>query len=120
LEALKSGNLQIDVELKGNVVEVWWRGTSDDRQPGKTLDPYLGNLLDEATRKSWAVEMHFDTIEYYNSATIGSIVGLIKKARSAKTPLTVFYSSQRHWQEVSFKAMRAFDKSDGLIRFQST
>lgn len=122
MESLKVGNLQIDVgdDQAARKVSVWWRGTSDERHPGRTLEPFFQKLLEEVAAGSSAIEMHFETIEYFNSATIGSIVQLIKDARAKATKLTIFYSGKQKWQELSFRAMKAFDKNDGLIQFQAT
>lgn len=120
MEGLTAGNLRIDVNLDKNrrVLEVVWKGSSDDRQPGRALDPFFSQLLTSAAQQKLEVEMHFQGVEYFNSATIGTIVQLIKDARALSTRLSVIYNPQHRWQDTSFRAMRAFEKEDGLILFK--
>ena len=120
MHSLTSGDLHLEVayQLPAKIVEVWWRGTSDHRRPSAVLEPFFRGLLAEASAEGLTIAMHFETIEFFNSATIGSIVQLIVDARAAKVTLTLFYRATERWQASSFKAMSAFEKSDGLIQFR--
>ena len=114
MEGLVAGDLRIDVEEgppQGGV-RLWWRGKSNDRQPGKVLGPYLAHVLDAATQRQIGVEMHFEQLDHFNSATITSIVQAIQDARSRGVRLVLIYDKALKWQKLSFEALRVLAKGE--------
>jgi hypothetical protein len=120
MEGFHAGKLQIDVRRSDTgVLEAWWRGVSDDRQPTRMLSPWFTSLIAEATKAQAVLDVHFEDVEYANSATIGAIVQLIKEARASNVKLRLYYSADKRWQEVSFRALRTLDKGDHTVHFEA-
>ena len=111
-----------DLELRGSTKPGWlvveWRGRSNDRHPARVLDPYFGQLVAEAADQGASIEMCFDALEHFNSATITSIIALVQQARAKKVKLLLVYARGLKWQKLSFDALRVLGKSDGLLEIR--
>ena len=119
MENLAAGDLEVRVTEKPEGLVLEWRGKSNDRQPARILDPYFGQLVEEAARRSLCVEMRFEGLEHFNSATITSIIGLVQQARAKSVKLVLVYARGLKWQKLSFDALRVLGKSDGLLEIRS-
>lgn len=91
-----------------------WRGRSHHRQPGNVLGPYLSAAVREASDASALLEMRFDELEYFNSATVMAIIQCVHAARSNKVRLRLVYDDALEWQRLSFDPMHVFTR-DGLV-----
>jgi hypothetical protein len=63
------------------------------------------------------VEVHFEHLEYFNSATVTVIVQMIHDARARSVRLSLVYDPTLHWQRLSFDALRVFAK-DGMMEIR--
>ena len=119
MEALTSGELTIDVRLEARrgVLRLDWRGKSMARQPGSALRPFFDRVVEEAHSAGADLEMHFEAIEHFNSATIRELIRLIKRLREENIRLAVVYDARLQWQRLSFDALRVFETPAGLLRF---
>lgn len=117
MEKLVFADLTIEVEpsASGEPIQLVWRGKSNDRQPGKVLDPYLAAALSEASAEGRALEMRFSALEHFNSSTLTAIIGAVQKARHLRVPLTIVFDRSIKWQKLGFDALRVLSKGDGLL-----
>lgn len=97
-------SIKVDDSLHG-LLRLDWTGKSTSRDPSQVLKPFLDGVLESAAGASLTVEMHFEAMEHFNSSTVAELIRVINKGRTTKVPLTVFYSSTRKWQELSFRAL---------------
>jgi hypothetical protein len=98
-------------------IRLTWKGRSSARNPGEFLVPYFRNMLQTATERGRVpLEIHFEDLEHFNSATIAAVIFLIQDARGQQVPLVFVYDQKLKWQKLSFDAIRVFVKSDGLLQ----
>ena len=81
-------------------------GRSSSREAGKTLAPLFDRILGEAKADRLLLVLHFEKLEYFNSATIAALVQFIRAAHETGVALTVVYDGQQRWQAMSFDALR--------------
>lgn len=117
MENLVFGDLTIVVGASSPIepIQLLWRGKSNDRQPGKALDPYLAAALQEASAQGRALEMRFESLEHFNSSTLTAIIGAVQKARHLRVPLAIVFDRTLKWQKLGFDALRVLGKGDGLL-----
>jgi hypothetical protein len=121
METFTHGDLRIDVTeiAEPPAVRLAWLGKSNDRQPDKVLAPLFAGTLDRAQQTKAPIEMHFESLEHFNSSTITTLIQLIQEARGRGARLVVVFDPQRKWQKLSFDALRIFVKSDGLFELRA-
>jgi hypothetical protein len=106
--------LFIDGEMTPALLRLSWRGSSRDRQPQRLLGPFLTEQIEQAQRAGCPVEMRFDRLEYFNSATVMAIVGAVRGAKAKGIAVRIVYDGSRDWQRLSFEPMRVFAQGGGL------
>lgn len=112
-----SGSLKIDRQKPlPNVIRLDWFGRSDARRPNEVLQPYLATVLDEARESRCSVEMHFETMDFFNSSTVSVLVQFLQVARVHRIPLRYSYRPEVRWQKLCFEALRVFEVLDDLVR----
>lgn len=119
MQGLIAGELKIDVVDADDAVRLIWLGKSNERQPDKALAPFFGVALEHAGARKIPIELHFESLEHFNSSTIASIIQLIQEARSRENRLVIVFDPSRKWQKLSFDALRVFVKADGLFELQT-
>jgi hypothetical protein len=121
MQNLAFGDLAIEIadDDAGGAIRLVWSGKSNDRQPGKVLDPFFGAVVRDATQKGVGIEMRFDRLEHFNSATITSLIGLVQQARNKGIKLALVFDKALKWQKLSFDALRVLGKGDGLLEIRS-
>jgi len=112
MKNLDTGDLQINVTDDSGVLAAHWIGKSIDRQPQRHLDPYFASLLEEASKRRFALEMHFERLVHFNSSTIGCLIRLVQDCRSREVKLSLVYNAKVSWQRLSFDALRVFLKDN--------
>lgn len=123
MESLVAGNLRIRLNEPENVsgaIQLLWEGKSNDRQPAKVLRPYFSDILSVVEVRKVPLELHFEQIEHFNSATITSIIQLIQDSRSIGIKLIIVFDPKLKWQKLSFDALRVFAKADGLLQIRAS
>ena len=118
MDHLAAGDLEVRVTEKPGCLVLEWKGRSNDRQPGRLLDPYFAKLVDEAAAGQSSIEMHFEALDHFNSSTITTVIQFIQTARSAGVRLAIVYDSTLQWQKLSFEAMRVFSQGDGMLELR--
>jgi hypothetical protein len=121
MESFTLGDLRIDMMEVDEppAVRLLWQGKSNDRQPDKVLGPIFAGALDRVTERKAPLELHFESLEHFNSSTITSLIQLIQEARGRGARLVVVFDPQRKWQKLSFDALRVFVKADGLFELRA-
>src|ERR1700691_257818 len=95
-----------------------WTGRSDGRNPAWTLAPFFDDQLQYAQDHGGVIELHFEKLEHFNSSTITALIQLIRKARSLRVRLSLFFDGKAKWQRLSFDALGVFEQADGLVHFE--
>src|SRR6476469_6037774 len=107
------GDLRVDVVQSPGTVRLDWRGKSNEREPERKLNPFLADVLSRAREGRAKVEMHFEELEFFNSATISVVISYGKQLRDQKVPLSLTYSFRSRWQRIFFDALTMFKRDDG-------
>jgi hypothetical protein len=116
MEPYADGELRIDVVRKSaDRLSLEWRGRSNARDPQRTLGPWLTLLLDEAQRAKASLELHFESLAYFNSSTVAALLQFVAAARQLRTPLDLSYDAQLRWQRQSFEALQVLATLDRSI-----
>jgi len=120
VEPLAAGDLRIDPSQKDGspVLELVWSGKGTERSPGATITPWLTSCLAHAKDRSSSVRMNVSSVDHMNSATITTIVQIIRESRARDVKLTLVYDGKKSWQELSFGALSMFVKDDGLFALE--
>jgi hypothetical protein len=121
MNGLVVGDLALVTEQTGThgPLCVFWRGKSNERDPGKVLRPFFATLLDLARQRRTPVELHLGAIEYVNSSTLSAIVRLIRESRDAGVKLVIVYDGGRNWQRLAFDPLSVFVTDDGLFELRA-
>jgi hypothetical protein len=112
-----SGDLTIERSgPMAQTIRLDWHGRSNARRPDEALNPFLGEVLEQARSSLAEIEMHFETLEYLNSSTVAVLVQFLHRARAGNVPLCFSYRSSVRWQKLSFEALRVFEQVDKRVR----
>ncbi len=117
--SLVAGDLLVEARGSRSMLRLDWSGRSNARHPGLLLGPWFDTVLDRADVIGCGVEAHFEELEFFNSSTIGAVIKFISDARERGVELSLFFDAERHWQALSFEALRSFEMEDGLVRIRS-
>ncbi len=108
MKKLEQGDLTITVEHDRDETKVTWLGTSSAREPSKSIDPFLDNVINESD--SQALTVDFRQLEYMNSSTVKPIIRMMKVLNEHKMRSTVVYDKSQRWQHISFKALKSLSE----------
>jgi hypothetical protein len=114
MRAFTEDALSIGVVQSSRTIELHWRGRSHGRQPGQTLGLFLANAVDVAAETRATLELRFEELQYFNSATVSTIVQCLHTARARAVAVRVVYDGEREWQRLSFEPMLVF-ATDALV-----
>ena len=114
------GELRIEVTdiADGPLVRVDWRGKGNALQPTVALAPIFDDVLVRSRANGATVDMHFEELEFFNSATITAVLHFIRRARAERRTVVLNYHGGLRWQRYCFDALAAFEKDDGLVRIR--
>ncbi|MCK6586574.1 MAG: hypothetical protein L6Q76_03210 [Polyangiaceae bacterium] len=120
MESLTSGELRIDVAETSAPprIQLFWKGRSREREPRTTLLPFFAATLARAADLQAALELHFKGLDYWSSSTITCVIHLIQDARGQGVKVVLLYNPSHKWQKLSFEALRALTKNDGLLEIR--
>lgn len=117
VEQFKSGELVIDChQPKPEIIRLDWKGRSAARRPEEALSPFLQSVLERAQNNHASIEMHFASLEFFNSSTVAVLVQFLHKARAAGVKLSFLYLPTVRWQKLSFEALRVFEQLDRMVQ----
>ena len=114
---MQAGELTIDVyDMPGRPVRVDFRGKSVHRQPDMILRPLFADVAKKATSYGAGVEIHFEELDFFNTATITTVIHYVKELRNRQVPLVLSYDASQKWQRVFFDALGMLAKADGRLK----
>jgi hypothetical protein len=114
-ETTRLGELEIQIS-GANPTLVVFSGKSNHRDPDGVLRPLFGEITKRVTLTGGALELHFESLEFFNSSTITSIIHFIKDLRSRQVTTRVTYNASHKWQKVFFDALGLLQKTDGFLQ----
>ncbi len=102
------------------LIRVDWRGTSRDRCPERFLVPLFDQLGADAAVRSARLELHFEKLCYFNSATMSALLHIVRNLRERPSfqGFVVVYDPTSKLQRLSFEALRIFDKPRGFLQLR--
>ena len=118
MDSLTAGDLRIEPVEANGLIQILWQGRSTDRSPSKILSPYFAGVLDDAGGRKKPLELHFEKLEHFNSATVTAIIQIIQDARAKSVRLVMVFDQSLKWQKLSFDALRVFVKPDSLLELR--
>lgn len=81
MQALTLGDLIIEVvERSGEVLELHWTGSSNNRDPAPGLRAYFDLAMAEATARGLRLTMHFERLQFFNSSTVVVLLAFVRDA----------------------------------------
>jgi hypothetical protein len=108
-ETFETGDLKITVRDDNDTVSVSWLGTSDAREPGRELTPFLSGLAPKLVGKS--VDVDFRKLEYMNSGTVSPIIQFARALDQHGVKSRLLFDSQVGWQRVNYVCLKNIAKS---------
>lgn len=109
------GDLIIDTVTHAEVIEAFWSGASNSRDPANALKPFFTLLLAEAKTKKARLEMHFEKLTHINSSTISALIRFVQDAAKEGVHVALFYDGSLRWQDHNFKTISLLHgKTPGL------
>jgi hypothetical protein len=106
MQGLEAGDLKIDVdETDPQRLKLHWKGASNSRDPASLLRAFFEVVIAEAARRSAAIELHFEKLSHFNSATVAALLRIIERVESKKLMLALYYDGSQRWQAHNFEAI---------------
>jgi hypothetical protein len=115
-EVIRVGELVLQIRSGGGAIRVEWEGRSNDRDPERVLGPTLSRTLSKAEQSGLRLELHFELLEFFNSATITAIIRHIMAARERRVAVWVHYDPSHRWQKIFFDALDVLDRGDAMLK----
>lgn len=113
------GELRILVmDTLPGTIRLDFRGRSNHPTPESALIPFLNELAMRAGAGRATLELHFEALEFFNSATITAIIRFIKQLPSGQA-LTVVYDPKHPWQKIFFDALWIFERAKPLFKIRT-
>jgi hypothetical protein len=109
VETFERDGLVVTVSVTGDRALITWRGTSDARDPGAILNPYLSRLA--ARLGGMRVTLDFRLFEYMNSATVAPLIAFIKALDGRGARSVLLYDTKLSWQRVNFQCMKTIART---------
>ncbi len=109
------GALKIEKVRSESELALVLTGKSIIREANETLLPLFVEGLREAEDAGLRLILDFRPVTYMNSSSFAPVIKILQKARLGAMPVSIIYSSDQKWQEVSFAAMTIFKTPDGRI-----
>jgi hypothetical protein len=114
---MQEGELTIDVyDMPGRAVRVDFKGKSVHRQPDMFLRPLFADIAKKASAYGAGIEMHFEELEFFNTATITSVIHFVKELRIKQIPMVLSYNARHQWQRVFFDALGMLAKTNSRLK----
>lgn len=105
MHGIVAGDLIIDTVAHPELIEVFWSGASNSRDPATTLKPFFTLLMAEAKTKKVRLEMHFEKLTHINSSTVSALIRFVQDAAKDGVPVALFYDGSLRWQEHNFRTI---------------
>jgi len=106
MQRLEAGDLTIDVdETDPQRLKLQWKGASNSRDPAALLRPFFELVIAEAVRRSAVIELHFERLSHFNSATVAALLRIIERVEGKRLKLALYYDGSQRWQAHNFEAI---------------
>ncbi|MFV8833360.1 hypothetical protein [Aquisalimonas sp.] len=115
IERLSEGALSIQESSTATALTLHFQGKSIVRNANDSLLPVVLDAMGQADQQGLRLVLDFRGLSYMNSSSFAPIIKVLEKARMGETPVTIIYSSEQKWQDVSFSALTIFQTQDGRI-----
>lgn len=110
---LQVGLLQLIVDERPQRIVIQLLGRSEARDPIKELDPLFTQFLTRAEVERKTLELRFERLQHFNSATVGALLRMINSARDRQIQVDLIYDPALRWQSVSFEALSSAVRAPG-------
>ena len=115
----QAGELTIDVyDMPGKPVRVDFKGKSLHREPDMVLRPLFADIMKKAVAYGCGVDMHFEALEFFNTATITSVIQFVKDLRIKQVPTMLSYNARHQWQRVFFDALGMLARNNAILKIR--
>lgn len=115
MESLVGGNFTLRVDDGGGgPVRVAWLGHANERHPAVLLDPFFARLTEIGEKQGRSIELRFEDLEHFNSATIAVVVRFMRSCVERGVRLFMTFDPSKKWQKMTFDVLRRFERPDQL------
>ncbi|MCP4350715.1 MAG: hypothetical protein GY795_35045 [Desulfobacterales bacterium] len=97
--------LRIDINKTEDKVVMTWTGRSVEKDPWKSIIPYLDSLAENL--KGMEVKIEFEELKLINTSTFTILSRFFKKLDKNGVITVATYNSKVRWQYISFKGIKA-------------
>ncbi len=97
--------LKIYINKSGSKVVMTWTGRSIEKDPWKSIIPYLDSFAEKL--KGMELKIEFEELKLINTSTFTILSRFFKKLDQSGIKTAATYNSQVRWQYISFKGIKA-------------
>ncbi len=115
-EEFKNDLFTIEFIEKENILYLFLKGRSVDRNPAVFMQPIFEKALKEVMTKGYELIIDVQDLEFMVSSTVAPIIKLLGRANQNLLHVTVSYKNNIKWQKVNFSALRVFATGDERIK----
>ena len=107
--------LRIDV-ASSDVIRAYFRGRSAFQQPDEVFIPLFDEITAGALKKGFSVHLHFEELEFFNSASISSVIQCILAMQDKGVRTMIRYDGRQKWQKLFFEPLGMLRGGDLEVR----
>lgn len=107
--------LRVDV-TSTDVIRAYFRGRSALQQPDDVFVPLFDELTADALKTRFPVHLHFEELEFFNSATISSAIQCILAMKGKGVRTMIRYDGRQKWQKLFFEPLTMLRGGDLEVR----
>lgn len=107
------GELKLRTTESPEAVCVTWLGRSNAATPGDAIVPPLLAAAARAEETERPLVFAFESLEFFNSATITVLLRTIRALRGRPIALTLRYDDAKRWQRMFFDAFAGVGLGEG-------
>lgn len=106
METLALGNFEIRALTTPETLRLEWSGEADDREPSKTVRPYLDQAASEASASGQKLVVDLTRLQFMNSASIGLVMSFVKSLQDSSAHVDLLYDTKIAWQILSCRCSK--------------
>jgi anti-anti-sigma factor len=100
-DTIKTGNLEVRLVRSNGDLIVEWLGEADERDPSRTLRPFLDDALRAALDGHRRLVLDLTQLEFMNSSAIGLVTHFAKSGDESGSLVEVRFDTRKAWQVLS-------------------
>ena len=104
--------------MPGRAVRLDFKGKSLHREPDMILRPLFADIMKKAIAYGAGVDMHFEDLEFFNTATITAVIQFVKDLRIKQIPTMLSYNARHQWQRVFFDALGMLARNNATLKIR--